>query len=93
MVAFHTNLDLPNLLTDNHLGQAVMSKQDDLRGVVSIVAKLGLPAPCLMASLAYFDGYRSAWLPANLIQAQRDDFGAHTYERVDAKGVFHTQWE
>jgi 6-phosphogluconate dehydrogenase len=46
-----------------------------------------------MVSLSYFDGYRSAWLPANLIQAQRDYFGAHTYERVDAKGVFHTQWE
>jgi 6-phosphogluconate dehydrogenase len=47
----------------------------------------------MMAALAYFDGYRSAWLPANLIQAQRDYFGAHTYERVDAKGVFHTRWE
>jgi 6-phosphogluconate dehydrogenase len=93
MTAFHTNLDLPNLLTDNLLGQEVMSKQDDLRAVVGIVSKLGLPAPCLMASLAYFDGYRTAWLPANLIQAQRDDFGAHTYERVDAKGVFHTRWE
>jgi len=47
-----------------------------------------------MASLAYFDGYRrSAWLPANLIQAQRDDFGAHTYKRVDAKGVLQTRWE
>ena len=91
--AFHTNPDLPNLLTDSRLGQEVLAKQDDLRAVVSSVAKLGLPAPCLMASLAYFDGYRSAWLPANLIQAQRDDFGAHTYERVDAKGVFHTQWE
>jgi 6-phosphogluconate dehydrogenase len=43
--------------------------------------------------LAYFDGYRSAWPPANLIQAQRDYFGAHTYERFDTKGVFHTQWE
>ncbi len=93
MVAFHKNLDLPSLLTDNHLGQAVMSRQEDLRAVVGLVTKFGLPAPCLMASLAYFDGYRSAWLPANLIQAQRDDFGAHTYERVDAKGVFHTQWE
>jgi 6-phosphogluconate dehydrogenase len=45
-----------------------------------------------MATLAYFDGYRSAWLPANLTQAQRDYFGAHTYERVDQKGVFHTEW-
>ena len=53
----------------------------------------GLPAPGLMVSLGYLDGYRSAWLPANLIQAQRDYFGAHTYERIDAKGTFHTEWE
>ena len=46
-----------------------------------------------MASLGYFDSYRSAWLPANLIQAQRDYFGSHTYERIDAKGAFHTEWE
>jgi 6-phosphogluconate dehydrogenase len=91
--AFHAHPDLPNLLTDSHLGQEILAKQVDLRAVVSIAAKLGLPTPCLMASLTYFDGYRSAWLPANLIQAQRDDFGAHTYERVDAKGVFHTHWE
>jgi len=91
--AFHANPDLPNLLTDSHLGQKVLASQDDLRAAVSNAGKLGLPVPCLMASLAYFDGYRSAWLPANLVQAQRDDFGAHTYERVDTKGVFHTHWE
>ncbi len=91
--AFHSNPDLANLLIDRRLGQEVLAKQNDLRAVVALAAKLGLPAPCLMASLAYFDGYRSAWLPANLIQAQRDDFGAHTYEREDEKGVFHTQWE
>ena len=70
-----------------------MSRLDDLRAVVGIAVRQGIPAPCLMASLAYFESYRSAWLPANLIQAQRDDFGAHTYERVDDKGVFHTHWE
>jgi len=91
--AFHAHPDLPNLLNDDHLSQAVISKQADLRAVVGQAVRLGLPIPGLMASLAYFDGYRSAWLPANLIQAQRDDFGAHTYERVDAKGVFHTRWE
>jgi 6-phosphogluconate dehydrogenase len=48
--------------------------------------------PCMMASLAFFDSYRSSWLPANLIQAQRDYFGSHTYRRTDADGVFHTQW-
>jgi len=91
--AFHANPDLPNLINDGRLGDVVIATQKDLRTVVSLAVKLGLPIPCLMASLAYFDSYRSAWLPANLIQAQRDDFGAHTYERVDAKGVFHTQWE
>ncbi len=91
--AFHANPDLTNLLTDSHLGQKVLAKQEDLRAVVSFAVNLGLPTPCLMASLAYFDGYRSAWLPANLIQAQRDDFGAHTSEREDAKGLFHTHWE
>lgn len=83
---------LVNLLMDPHLSEEVMARQGDLREVVSIAANLGLPAPGLMVSLAYFDGYRSAWLPANLMQAQRDYFGAHTYERVDEMGVFHTQW-
>jgi 6-phosphogluconate dehydrogenase len=91
--AFHANPELTNLLTDSHLGQDVLAKQNELRATVSNAGMLGLPVPCLMASLAYLDGFRSDWLPANLIQAQRDDFGAHTYERVDAKGVFHTQWE
>ena len=91
--AYLANPDLPNLLNDSYLGEVVMAGQKDLRTVVGLAVILGLPIPCLMASLAYFDGYRSAWLPANLIQAQRDDFGAHTYERLDEKGVFHTQWE
>jgi len=91
--AFHAQPDLANLLNADQPRQAVISKQKDLRKVVGLAVKLGLPIPSLMASLAYFDGYRSVWLPANLIQAQRDDFGAHTYERVDTKGVFHTHWE
>jgi 6-phosphogluconate dehydrogenase len=70
-----------------------MARQQDLRDVVGVAAELGVPAPGLMLSLAYFDAYRSARLPANLIQAQRDYFGAHTYERVDAAGAFHTQWD
>jgi 6-phosphogluconate dehydrogenase len=61
--------------------------------VVKVAVTLGLPAPGLMATLSYFDAYRSARLPANLIQAQRDFFGAHTYERLDAPEAFHTQWE
>jgi 6-phosphogluconate dehydrogenase len=53
----------------------------------------GIPVPGLMVTLSYFDAFCSSWLPANLIQAQRDYFGAHTYERIDAKGTFHTEWE
>jgi 6-phosphogluconate dehydrogenase len=70
-----------------------MEHQEDLRQVVCQAAESGVPTPGLMVSLGYFDAYRSAWLPANLIQAQRDYFGAHTYERIDAKGTFHTEWE
>jgi 6-phosphogluconate dehydrogenase len=88
--AFRNRPDLANLLLDPHLGQEFMARQTDLRDVVGVAAELGLPAPALMVSLAYFDAYRSARLPANLIQAQRDFFGAHTYERVDAPGTFHT---
>jgi 6-phosphogluconate dehydrogenase len=90
--AYRTRPTLPNLLMDPQLGWEVMARQADLRAVVRIAAGLGTPVPALMASLSYYDGYRSSWLPANLIQAQRDYFGAHTYERVDEKGVFHTQW-
>ncbi len=91
--AFHARADLPNVLLDPNLSRMVMERQDALRQVVGRAADAGVPAPGLMASLGYFDAYRSAWLPANLVQAQRDYFGAHTYERVDAKGTFHTQWE
>jgi len=85
--------DLPNLLFAPKMAQAVMDRQEDLRTMVHYATDLGLPTPGLMASLAYLDAFRSAWLPANLIQAQRDYFGAHTYERVDERGVFHTQWD
>jgi 6-phosphogluconate dehydrogenase len=84
---------LDNLLLDPDLGQAFMLRQDDLREVVRVATELGVPAPGFMVSLAYYDAYRSARLPANLIQAQRDFFGAHTYERLDAAGSFHTEWE
>ena len=91
--AFHARPDLPNLLLAPNLSRKVMEHQEDLRQVVCQAAELGVPAPGLMVSLGYLDAYRSAWLPANLIQAQRDYFGAHTYERIDAKGTFHTEWE
>jgi 6-phosphogluconate dehydrogenase len=91
--AFHARPGLPNLLLAPNVSQKVMEHQDSLRQVVCQAAEFGVPAPGLMVSLGYLDAYRSAWLPANLIQAQRDYFGAHTYERLDAKGTFHTEWE
>ena len=91
--AFHTKRDLPNLLLAQNLSRKVMEHEEDLRHVVCRAAELGIPAPGLMVSLGYLDAYRSSWLPTNLIQAQRDYFGAHTYERIDAKGTFHTEWE
>jgi 6-phosphogluconate dehydrogenase len=90
--AFHSQSDLANLLIDKHFSQIAQKNSSDLRSIVSLAAQFGLPVPAMMASLAYLDGYRSSWLPANLIQAQRDDFGAHTYQRVDKDGIFHTQW-
>jgi 6-phosphogluconate dehydrogenase len=91
--AFHAGRDLPNLLLAPDLSRKLIEHQESLRQVVSQAAELGVPAPGLMVSLGYLDAYRSAWLPANLIQAQRDYFGAHTYERIDSKGTFHTEWE
>ena len=90
---YQKNPDLPNLLVEPVLGGQVLACQNELRGMVCSAANLGIPVPGMMAALAYFDSYRSAWLPTSLIQAQRDYFGAHTYERVDEKGVFHTKWE
>ncbi|MGR9108097.1 MAG: NADP-dependent phosphogluconate dehydrogenase [Gammaproteobacteria bacterium] len=91
--AFHARPDLPNLLLDPDLSHKVKEHQGDLRRVIGQAAEAGVPVPGLMGSLSYLDAYCSAWLPANLIQAQRDYFGAHTYERIDAKGAFHTEWE
>jgi 6-phosphogluconate dehydrogenase len=91
--AFRARRDLPNLLLDAGLSRKLMEHQEDLREVVCVASEMGIPAPGLMVSLGYFDAYRSAWLPANLVQAQRDYFGSHTYERIDAKGTFHTEWE
>jgi len=91
--AFHARHDLSNLLLDSNLSHKVMEHQEDLRQVICQAAEAGVPAPALMVSLGYLDAYRSAWQPANLIQAQRDYFGSHTYERIDAKGTFHTEWE
>ncbi len=91
-IAYRNQPGLKNLLLAPELSKRVFANQEDLRLVIGAAVGMGLPTPCFMMALAYFDGYRSAWLPANLIQAQRDYFGAHTYERIDRKGTFHTDW-
>ncbi|MDH7484926.1 MAG: NADP-dependent phosphogluconate dehydrogenase [Anaerolineae bacterium] len=91
--AFQRNPDLPNLLLDPYFKEAVASRQDALRRVIQTAVGLGIPCLAFSASLAYYDAYRTARLPANLTQAQRDYFGAHTYRRIDREGSFHTEWQ
>lgn len=91
--AYRRNPALPNLLMDDEFKQAIQSRQDAWRFAVKTAVELGTPVPAMSASLAYFDSYRTERLPANLIQAQRDYFGAHTFERVDQPGVFHANWK
>jgi 6-phosphogluconate dehydrogenase len=90
--AYKRNPALQNLLLDKYFTRAIKRTQPKWRLVVSTAIKFGVPVPAFSASLAYFDSYRSARLPANLLQAQRDFFGAHTYERIDKPGIFHTEW-
>ncbi len=91
--AFTANPNLENLLLDATITEAVQKSQRNWRKVVAAGATGGIPLPAMSGSLSYFDAQRSAWLPQNLTQAQRDFFGAHTYERNDKTGSFHTQWE
>jgi 6-phosphogluconate dehydrogenase len=92
--AFDKKPDLENLLLDPFFTGVIEDAQASWRRVVSAAVQNGISAPALTSALAYFDGYRSERLPANLLQAQRDYFGAHTYERVDRKRgeFFHTNW-
>ena len=85
---------LANLLLDPYFKEQIQRNQTRWRSVVALAAQAGIAAPAFMSALAYYDGYRSAQLPANLLQAQRDYFGAHTYERIDQpRGVsFHLDW-
>jgi 6-phosphogluconate dehydrogenase len=92
MAAYHRNPALVNLLLDPAFRDAVESRQEQWRLVVQTAVGMGLPVLAIGSSLAYFDAYRSERLPANLTQAQRDYFGAHTYRRIDKEGVFHTEW-
>ncbi|WP_026736692.1 NADP-dependent phosphogluconate dehydrogenase [Fischerella sp. PCC 9605] len=90
--AFNEDPELPNLLLAPEFKQTILDRQAAWREVLATAAKLGIPAPAFSASLDYFDSYRRDRLPQNLTQAQRDYFGAHTYERIDKPGVFHTEW-
>lgn len=90
--AYDRNPELKNLLLDPYFKDIVESYQSSLRKVISLAVEQGVPVPSFSSALSYFDSYRTAVLPANLIQAQRDYFGAHTYERTDKEGVFHTEW-
>lgn len=92
--AFDANANLENLLLAPYFQQVVAKAQPAWRHVVSTAVQLGIPVPAFATALAYYDGYRSERLPANLLQAQRDYFGAHTYHRVDkpGEGPFHTDW-
>ena len=90
--AYDRNPNLQNLLLDDYFKNVVESYQASLREVIALAVMSGIPVPCFSAALSYYDSYRAERLPANLLQAQRDYFGAHTYERVDKDGIFHTEW-
>lgn len=92
--AFDRDAKLANLLLDPYFKDAIDKAQSNWRKVVALAAEYGIPAPTFSSSLAYYDAYRSERLPQNLLQGQRDFFGAHTYERVDApRGkFFHIDW-
>ncbi len=90
--AYDADPDLPNLMLADFFAQALERAQDPWRRVVARAAELGIPTPAFSSSLAYYDGYRRATGPASLIQGLRDLFGAHTYQRTDRDGSFHTVW-
>jgi 6-phosphogluconate dehydrogenase len=90
--AFKNDPSAVNVLLDQELAEIADRNEPDTRSVILYAAEAGIPVPGIMSAIGYFDAYRSSWLPDNLIQAQRDYFGSHTYERVDRDGVFHTEW-
>jgi 6-phosphogluconate dehydrogenase len=91
--AFKDDPGLPNLLIAPFFRAAILKREQAWRHVLKVAVEKGVPTPAMSASLAAYDSYRSGRLPANLTQAQRDFFGAHTYQRIDREGVFHTEWE
>lgn len=90
--AYDKKPDLTNLLLDDYFKDIAARYQEATREVVALAVKAGVPVPSFSAAITYYDSYRSEVLPANLLQAQRDYFGAHTYERVDREGNFHYPW-
>jgi 6-phosphogluconate dehydrogenase len=91
--AYDREPELENLLLDQYFMESVVANQKVWRQVICTATQLGIPIPAMSAALNYYDGYRSERLPHNLLQAQRDYFGSHTYERIDMDGVFHTDWQ
>ncbi|KYG34382.1 NADP-dependent phosphogluconate dehydrogenase [Alkalihalobacillus trypoxylicola] len=90
--AYDRDSELANLLLDPYFKDIVENYQGALREVLALAVQSGIPVPSFSSALAYYDSYRTETLPANLLQAQRDYFGAHTYQRVDKEGIFHTEW-
>lgn len=90
--AYNKKLDLQNLLLDDYFLNIAKNYQESVRALVGVAVKAGVPVPGFSAAISYYDSYRSAVLPANLTQAQRDYFGAHTYERTDRDGIYHYSW-
>jgi 6-phosphogluconate dehydrogenase len=90
--AYDENPELPNLLLNDYFRDIAENYQQSVRDVVGLSIQAGVPVPAFSSAISYYDSYRSERLPANIIQAQRDYFGAHTYERVDKEGTFHFDW-
>ncbi|MDQ8291768.1 NADP-dependent phosphogluconate dehydrogenase [Enterococcus faecium] len=90
--AYDKNPEIENLLLDDYFVEITKKYQQSVRDVVALAVQSGVPVPTFSSAIAYFDSYRAERLPANIIQAQRDYFGAHTYERVDKEGIFHYSW-
>ncbi|EME8208056.1 NADP-dependent phosphogluconate dehydrogenase [Enterococcus faecium] len=90
--AYDKNPEIENLLLDDYFVEITKKYQQSVRDVIALAVQAGVPVPTFSSAIAYFDSYRAERLPANIIQAQRDYFGAHTYERVDKEGIFHYSW-
>jgi 6-phosphogluconate dehydrogenase len=90
--AFKLNPQLANLLLDKEIAGLLKSREDSLRKIINLAVSSKIPLPGMMSTIGYYDNYCSERMSTNLIQAQRDFFGAHTYQRIDKPGVFHTEW-